>query len=227
MISERTCDFGFVVLMSIGGLASGLLTAALSGGRFDNPYGLGIPFGVIVAFCLAVTGIARGISTLGCLIALTICSFPISVFFAEGLEIGALTHTETGTPEILQPIALFAGGMAGGFLVLGGALFLARPRTGLRAIVWKALRWSVLGGALAPIAWALGPSLGMWVWSGLHVAGLTSPHNTFSEAMYGESGVGAPNRLFALFVVWQTGMAFAMGINLRPSHAKPKGVEAT
>ena len=86
---------------------------------------------------------------------------------------------------------------------------------GIRVVWRKAFIWSLVGGVLAPIAWALGPSLGMGVWSALHSAGVISPTNTFSNALYGETGYGPPSRLYALFVVWQTGMGFALGMTLR------------
>lgn len=224
MTSERTWDFGFVVLMSLGGLASGLLTAALSGGHFS--YDLGIPFGAITAFLLAITGVTRSASRLLCLVLLTAGTFIVSVFLAMGLVVAAGSRL-IGTPDTIHPIALFAGGMTGGFIILSGALFLSQPKMRFRATAWNALRWSPLVGALAPVAWALGPSFGMRIWSVLHAAGLTSPTNTPQHALYGETGYGAPNRLFALFVVWQTGMAFALALNLRPSRTKRKGVEAT
>jgi hypothetical protein len=217
MNSERTRGFGFVMLMVFAGLASGVLTAALSDGHLGLD--LGISFGVIMAFCLAITGLTRSAWRLVCLVLLTACAFYISVFFATFLEMGAASQW-TGTDKTLHLIALFAGGMAGGFIVLSGALILAKSKMSLGVIALKALLWSVFGGALAPIAWPLGPSLGMWVWSGLHAVGLTTPTNTFQNAMYGGTASdGAPNQLYALFVMWQTGMGFALGIALRSSRA--------
>jgi hypothetical protein len=89
----------------------------------------------------------------------------------------------------------------------------------LSAIAWDSF-WSILVGALSPIAWELGPSLGMWLWSGLHAAGITSPTNTFSNALSGETGYGPPSRLYALFVVWQTALGLALGVALRNQREK-------
>jgi hypothetical protein len=105
--------------------------------------------------------------------------------------------------------------MVGGFIILTGARIFSQSNMSITAILCEALCWSTLAGVLSPIAWALGPSLGMYVWSALHAVGLTSPADTFSEALYGETGNGPPNRLFALFVLWQTGMGFALGMTLR------------
>ena len=60
-----------------------------------------------------------------------------------------------------------------------------------------------------------GPSLGIGIWSALHAVGLTTTTDTLQNALYGESGNGPPSRFFALFVVWQTGMGFALGMALR------------
>src|SRR5260370_4768968 len=54
MTSERIRDSRFVILMTLAGLASGVLTAALSDGHLT--FDLGIPFGVSMAFSLAITG---------------------------------------------------------------------------------------------------------------------------------------------------------------------------
>ena len=112
----------------------------------------------------------------------------------------------------------------GGFIILSAAFILFRPKTSIGATAREALPWSVFAGVLSPIAWALGPSLGIWIWSALHAVGLTAPANTLSSAtptdtlsnaLYGETGHGPLSRLFALFVVWQTGMGFALGMALR------------
>ncbi len=170
MTSERVPDFRFVVLMSLAGLASGVLTAALSNGHFS--YDLGIPFGVIVAFSLAITGIIRSLWKAICLCALIASTFFVSVVLAEEAEL-AIRKLWIGVRETSYPSSFFAGGMAGGFIVMGGALLLAQPKRKFSAALRQALSWSVFVGALAPIAWALGPSLGMWVWSSLHAVGIT------------------------------------------------------
>src|SRR6266446_6152461 len=216
MTSERTRDFGFVLLMTLAGLASGVLTAALSDGHLSTD--LGIPFGAIVAFSLAMTGILPRLWKAVCLFALIAAAFVVSVILAENAEL-AIRQLLTVVRETHYPSSFFAGGMAGGFIVMCGALLLAQPNRRFSALLRQAFLWSLFVGALAPIAWTLGPSVGMCVWSGLHAVGLTTTTNTFQNALYGETAYGAPNRLYALFVVWQTGMAFALGMTLRGSRA--------
>jgi len=206
----------FVVLLSIAGLASGVFTAALCEGNFSS--GLGVPFAAIITFCLAIARVARSSWRLLCFFALVACIFGISVCSAE------LADFSFAGRERYHPTSMFVGGMIGGFLILSGAFILFRPKTSISAAAREALCWSVLAGALSPIAWALGPSLGIWIWSALHAVGLTTPANTLSSAtpadtlsnaLYGETGYGPLSRLFALFVVWQAGMGFALGMTLR------------
>jgi hypothetical protein len=210
---------GFVLLMSFAGLFSGVLTAALCGDRFSNS--LGIPFGAIMAFCFAASGVTRSVSKLTCFFLATACSFYISVFSAVEADL-AIRDLLDAVRSTAYPTSYFFGGAIGGFLVLGGAMILTERSIGLRVIGRKAFAWSLVAGALAPIAWALGPSLGMWVWSALHTAGVTSPMNTFSNALFGETGYGPPSSLFALFVIWQTGVSFALGMILRNVRETPE-----
>jgi hypothetical protein len=207
---ERWRGFGFVLVIAFAGLVSGVITAALCDDRFS--YGLGIPLGVIVAFCLAMTGVTRSILRLISLLSLVSCAFVFSVFLTVILEIKA--GERVGTVEKNQLIALFIGGMLGAFIIIRGSRILFKLGRTLTATAWDAL-WSIILGALSPIGWWLGPALGMLVWRYLHAVGLTSATNTFSKALSGETGYGPPSRLYALFVVWQTGMGVALGVTLR------------
>lgn len=208
---QRWRGVGFVSLMSFAGLVSGVVTAALCDDRFS--YAVGIPFGIVISFCLAVTGVTRSILRLACLLTLVSCAFVFSVFLTEMLELEAGTRF-VGTVDKNELIALFIGGMVGAFIIIRGSSILSKSEMTLTAIACDAL-WSIMLGALSPIAWSLGPTLGMWVWSALHAWGFTSPTDTFSHALYGETGYGHTSQLFALFVVWQTAMGFAMGMTLR------------
>jgi hypothetical protein len=213
---ERRRALVFVLLMSFAGLASGVITSAICDDRFSN--GLGIPFGVTIALCLAMAGVTRSILRLASLLALISCTFFFSVFLTVMLNIKA-GERFVGTVEKNHLIALFIGGMVGGFIVIRGSRILSKSEMTLSAIAWDSF-WSILVGALSPIAWELGPSLGMWLWSGLHAAGITSPTNTFSNALSGETGYGPPSRLYALFVVWQTALGLALGVALRNQREK-------
>lgn len=213
---ERQRGFGFVLLMAFAGLSSGVITAAACDDNFS--YGLGISFGVVVAFCLAVAGVTRSVVRLASLVALVSCTFVFSVLLTEMLQIMA-GRRFVGAVEKNHLIALFIGGMLGGFIIIRGSRILCKADTALTAIAWDAL-WSLILGALSPIGWWLGPALGMLVWRYLHAVGLTSATNTFSKALSGETGYGPPSRLYALFVLWQTGMGFVLGMALRKVREK-------
>ncbi|MGH9517600.1 MAG: hypothetical protein ACRD3P_18185 [Terriglobales bacterium] len=212
-----------VMLLSLAGLSSGVLTAALCDGSFSSD--LGIPFAAITAFCFAISYMVRSMCRLLCFFALVACTFGISVFSAE------ISDFLFSGRERYHPTSLFMGGMVGGFIILGGAFILFRPKTSISGTAREAFFWSVLPGILSPVAWALGPSLGIWIWSALHAVGLTTPANTLSSAtpadtlsnaLYGETGYGPLSRLFALFVVWQAGMGFVLGMALRKASGKAK-----
>jgi hypothetical protein len=227
MTTDGTRNFGFVLLMTLVGLLSGMVTAAVCDANFG--YGLGAPFGLVVACFLLVCGIVRDPLKAIAIVALSTAAFFVSVFFAEFLELGL---ARLGLPAgewsfmsgVVRPPAfsLVAGGTLGAFMFLLGTLLLIRSSENrLAVLIWNAFAWSTLGGVTAPVAWALGPSLGLWVWLALHSAGLTSPRNTFQNAVYNNDAYGAPNHLYALFIVWQTGVAFALGWNLRSVQHQP------
>jgi hypothetical protein len=214
-----TRGIGFVVFMTLAGLAAGVITVALCDGPYyselSTTYGqikLGLTFGAIVVLCFAITGVTRNILRLVCFFAAVACTLPITVLLAMGLRLGAAL---LGNLELAQIVALFGAGMTGGFIVLSAALILCQSKMRIKAIARNALPWAALAGALSPVGWALGPSLGSWIWLSFHALGLTAPTDTLQNALYGETGYGPPSRLFALFVIWQTGMGFALGMALR------------
>ena len=216
MSSERTSNLRFVALMTAAGLFSGLLTAGLSQvyfGYLSSP-----SFGTIMACALAISGISRKFWKAICLIALTTAAFWISYVLAAGIELhlprgrwGAM-----GSYPTVSPISLFAGGMIGAFIVLSGTLVLVDRKAGLGRLAGRSLCWSLLAGSLAVAGWALGPSLGP----------LLVPQSAPSTyARKGAPFEDTPEHHYALYVLWQTGMAFALGMNLRGYRPKPASEE--
>lgn len=119
-----------------------------------------------------------------------------------------------------SPLALFAGGVFGGFLILG----LIPPELNLgikrQAIERLALPWSLLSGVIAVVGWAMGPLLGMTLWSLSHALHLTAPTETFQNAAYGGTAYQ-----YSLYPVWQTGTAFVLGVVLRRYESKSRQKE--
>ena len=114
-----------------------------------------------------------------------------SLFGAFGMEI-AMRALSTGPASSHIPLPVpFAGGFVGAFVIVAAALLLLRPQT----ISWRSLRSTLLaaagGGLLGIMGWRLGT---------LHSL-LDSSHQ---QEPY-----------FVLFAVWQTGVAFVLGLTLR------------
>ena len=216
MTTERTRDVMFMAMTSLAGLVSGMLTAAISDGHLSND--LGLPFGLIVAFVLATSGtfpLGKALFLFG----LISGTFPFAWSLAIMVELAAATRLGL-TPDIGFPISIFLAGMTGSFIILSGALFLAQPLMRLKSILRTAFYWSLLAGTLSPVAWALGPSWGMWVASALHAVGIHIPIGMHSGKEYWDEPERASDRLFALFVLWQTTVAGIIGFSLRPSQVK-------
>jgi hypothetical protein len=220
---ERWANFKFVALLSLTGLLSGLVTSALrypSG--LHGGYALGGVFGAFMGIALALSEMSWGVWKAVLLPVPTAIAYYISIMVAGVVEIyfpWKIWSTGELTPP--EPVALFAGGFVGGFLVLGVVSMLIQsipvhPRVGIETVVIKALAWSLMGGILGVIGWMLGPSLGMIIWSGIHGFGLTAPTETFQNAL------SETSHQFSLFVVWQTGMALVLSIMLLPLKTKSR-----
>ncbi|MFI5126837.1 MAG: hypothetical protein ACHQJX_08410, partial [Candidatus Acidiferrales bacterium] len=108
-----------------------------------------------------------------------------------------------------SPIALFIGGLVGGFLLVGAVLFLIAPEGGRRAR--KALLWSVASGILAVVGWALSPLLGPAL---SHVIRILRPGEAWLTPQSGTQS-GPLGMICSVFFVWQVGMAFAIGLMVR------------
>jgi hypothetical protein len=219
MASEWKDNYGVTVALTLAGLVSGLITCGLvwPAGRLGG-YILGGVFGATMTVSLVLCGMLRAAWKALWLPLVAAAADYISIMVAGCVELGLawmLLPMDRPAPHE-SPVALFAGGLIGAFLVLGGILTLSHPEVGMRALAARALWWSVPGGALGVVGWALGPSLGMAIWSGVHAVGLTAPTETFENALSGTS------RQYSLFVVWQTGMAFVIGLMLRRYKAQSR-----
>jgi MFS family permease len=224
---ERKGGPGLVALLSVAGLVAGLLTAALlyPAGRLSTMhtrlawYILGGPFGAALALSLAACRVFRGLAGFWkavLLVALSIGAYFVSFWVTAGVELLRYRKASMGVAVSYSYFSLFAGGLVGGLLVLGGVFLLIHPKQRFRSLAFKVFFSSVLCGVLAVVGWRLGPSLGMYIWSALHDLGETPPTETFQNALYGER-----SRQLSLYVVWQTGTAFLLGLILQSRSSKP------
>jgi hypothetical protein len=216
MTNERTSNLRFVALMTAAGLFSGVLTAGLSQvyfGYLSSP-----AFGVIIACVLAISGIARKMWKAICVVALTTAAFWISYALAAGIELHVPREhwAAMGKYPTVSPASLAAGGMIGAFIVLTTTLLLIDRKAALAGLLWRSLCWSLLAGSLAVLGWTFGPTLGQ----------LLVPQQAPSKyARKAAPFEDTPEHHYALYVVWQTGMAFALGMVLKGYRPKPGSEE--
>ena len=193
----------------------------------------GVVFGSFLATPLAISGILdSGIlyslfKALG-LIAVSTAAYFLAYFTAFGIQMNfpqivpSSERWDMGTYEPASAIALFVGGLVGGFLVFAGVIFLSRPEINKGARARKIIQGTLLGGTLGIAGWALRSSIGAATWHLLHAFGLTAPWELSPrEWFHGVYDYGQTSRMYSLYVVWQTGIAAAAGIMLRhPSGRK-------
>lgn len=101
---------------------------------------------------------------------------------------------------------LIIAGCVGGLFVVGGALFVLRPKLPGPALLVGASCGAVCGGLLSAAGLALGPSLGLVLSKLLynlptHLRPSSDPQDRYSL-----------QSLYTLFVVWQAGMGFLLGL---------------
>jgi hypothetical protein len=226
---EKWAKFKFLATLSSAGLLSGLFFDGLVypaekylGQLGYVVYGL---FGAILGVTLAGNGMLglRGIWKAFLLPVPVAVAYFFSYMVAFAVELGLSHWGNSSEATTVSPVSLFAGGVAGGFVILAFVSILVHsilvnPGGGYRTPMVKSLTWSLVGGVLGVIGWALGPSLGMAIWYAVHGLGLTAPDETFQNAL------GERSHEFSLFVVWQTGMALLLAIMLRPDRAKSRDV---
>lgn len=211
--SSKKASFNGVMLLTLAGLLSGLLTIAVSytNPRYPSQFLLGAPSGVLIASCLAALGILRDSGRIIRLILVATVAYFLSFFVAFFFQGAFLSIFMTYSEKLaISPIALFVGGVAGAFILIGEVVFLPRIQPKSRALQ-LALLWSLLGGALAVGGAALGPSLGAALLRFVHSLGLASLTKLPEDAL---NSADQTRLLFSLYLVWQTGMGFVLGLLL-------------
>jgi hypothetical protein len=213
MATEQKRDYQLFIFLPLAGFVSGLLTVGL-GNSFGKLgfYGIGSVFGAVMGIALAAIKVLRGAWKATLLIVPMATAYVFSVVAAAIFGLlnnfgNASASRGTSTPAV----AVFAGGVVGGYLVLAAVLAIAiYPAVALRTLALKSLDWSPIAGILGVIGWGLGPSLGMTVWHVMQSAGLTAPGETAQNALLSDT-----SHSMSLFVVWQTDMGFVLASALR------------
>jgi hypothetical protein len=215
-----------ITALTLAGLISGLSLAVISNDfmvDFQSNVFVGTCFGLALSAGLIFWGL-RSVWKIVALVVASIAAWKISSWLTMmALLVWPFGHTDShwfGSPNAdlpPTPSSVFCiGGFTGTFLLFMAVFFLLFPQEKLWRIIAKALAWSLGGAVLAVIGWALGPGLGMPFWSALH------PHVGFDSITFGE----APNYI-SLFLVWQPGMAFLLGIALHRESLRRHRVPAS
>lgn len=196
-------------------LIPALLTARGSPIFVGSSLGLG-PwdiFGAMISvYFWAFAGIRSVTKAIGLVLASTFAYFAAMIL---GMFLGMFLSSALGFQLSTESAELGAGmvaplliaGAVGAFLVIVAILRLYSEDT-WRGVLSKALAWSLAGGVLALLGWGLGPALGHAIWSTLYSAGL----DDFSQEMLTHDAT--PLNGFSLHVIWQVGMAIAIGVVL-------------
>ncbi|MGH9727623.1 MAG: hypothetical protein ACRD4V_03430 [Candidatus Acidiferrales bacterium] len=200
-----------IVLMFLGALSSFITTAWDAASRWSVFEG--VVFGVAVVCGLAAFKIVTNPMKAAALIVFSPFAF-YAAYFASFVTqlmlsgLGLLSESEEATMGHVaspSPIALFIGGLVGGFVLVGAVLWLVSE--GNRH-ARRALLWSVASGILAVIGWALSPLLGPAL---SHVIRILRPDEAWLTPQSGTPN-GPLGMICSVFFVWQTSMAFAIGL---------------
>jgi len=209
-MQDSRFDWRSAVLISAAGFISGLVTAALT-----YPSGnagikvLGSVFGIFIAVALLWCRVLRDPWRAILLPVATALALYLALFTAAFVEVILPSERfDMGNSPFPSPVALFAGGLVGAFLVMIAVSLLVPRGVPINPIALGVVCSSVCGGVLGVIGWALGPTLGIAVWSGLHSLGLTAPDETILNAR------GETSHMLSLFIVWQSGLAVIIALVL-------------
>jgi hypothetical protein len=216
-------DRKLMLLTASAGLLAALISicGAYPLGRHGLHFFPGAAFGAIISGCFALRRYLRDVWKAIAITATSTFAYYASMQTAAGVELYspfALREREDAT---VSAAALFAGGLVGAFLVLCAVSLLLDSETAWRHRVLKSVYWSPVGGVLGIVGW-VGPSLGMALWSVFHSMGLTVPGETFQNALYGQT-----SHVYSLWVVWQIGLGFVLGLVLRGPAKVPSELPAS
>jgi hypothetical protein len=198
--------------MFLGALSSLITTAWDAASRWSVFQGA--VFGVAIVCGLVAFKMFKNPLNAAALVFISPVAFYAAYFASFVTQIvlsvlGLLSESEEATMGHVpspSPIALFIGGLVGGFLLVGAVLWLMVPWG--RRRIRRAFLWSVASGIFAVVGWALSPLLGPAL---SHVIRIMLPHGAWLTPQQGVQG-GPLGVICSVFFVWQTGMAFAIGL---------------
>jgi hypothetical protein len=208
-MEKQQRDNKLMLILGTAGFLSGLVTICVAYpiGHHRFPFFPGAIFGVVVSTFLALIGYLRSLWKILAIIAACTVAYFVSFLAAGAVALHnpfdfSSPVTANGLPS---SAALFAGGLAGAFMVISVVSPLLSGLTWQRQAL-KALYWSPVGGVLAIAGSWLGPTLGMALWSITHSLGFTARDETIQNAL------GATSHMYSIWIVWQNGICIVIGI---------------
>jgi hypothetical protein len=215
----------------LAGLIAGILTIALDSlsARQAFPIYVAVPFrevfiggifGVVVAlYCWLVRGAKSGSRTIGFIIGSIIAydaAWWTTFCSAEFLGISRKLPDYSGTIAEMPISPFVLGGMVGAFIVLLSAMLFFSSERKISRILLLPLLLSAWGGILGALGWFAGPSLGRLLWS---IMGEKSFYPSPNDADSAYS--------YSIFLVWQTGIALAIGLTMSSRTWRPLNAESS
>lgn len=199
--------------LAVAGLASGVLSA-ISGELFSNIpklqewrlliYVQGAIFGVIVSAYFAIFLRVRSWARLLLLIAASEAAYFLAIVL--GVYTVVSFRPLGWSMDSATYVGMFLGGLVGAFVLLTAAQLLLPTSRKWKVVLTRTILWSLAGGLLGVVGYALGGSLGKLLWLALHAVRLTFTDVSLDDAVRSET-----TNFFSLFVVWQTCMAPLLG----------------
>lgn len=210
--ASETSGRRIIWLISFAGFVSGLATILIL--WFWTIVFPGLVFGLVLAAFFGKLGIFTERQA-GWFIAVSAVAHIISFYLVLRWSLDSPSRSN---PDDASLLAFLAGGVLGGFLVLGALPLILDNRRDKHAVIAGALPWAIggaaLGGGLAVVGVLLGPSLGTCVVDLFHVLHLLP----FEES--------EPSKdWYSLYLVWQVGIAFALGLIARRYRADSRTKE--
>jgi hypothetical protein len=191
-------------LFPIAGFLSGFVSVCFISAGMPDMF-LGGIFGLFLATCIhrQITGPTDAREFWMAPFAAVVGFFSEEVAMFLDLWLGTPPdRLRVGDVAFPRPVDLFVGGAIGGTL-----LMLAAPLMGRKflkgGILARIVTGGLIGGALALVGWALGPTLGVALWYAPHFLHLRQAMGKPQDNIF----YGDADRIFSLQVVWQTGIA--------------------
>lgn len=182
------------LLLAGAGFAAALFTVVLPLAL----YVAGALFGAAIGISLQRVGIFNQRQA-GWFVAISTLAYYVSL--ALVLKLGVFNPNA----DSHSPVPLIVAGCVGGLLLLTGALFLLRPKLGGFMVLILASCGAVCGGLLSAAGSALSSSLGLALSKLLYnLPTHFAPSSDLQDRYSLQS-------LYALFIVWQTGMGLMLG----------------